>query len=148
MKKLNNKYFSGSGKYVLGPLVGAGAGGVIGNKAGEFWSKTEKEELKSLTSQFMSKLKRQPRLYSLYIQINQMIKSFTVMDEGLEKKETKKTALKLTGNFLKGLTKEDKLLYLKIQKLTDNVYSIQNNSIKIGITLGGIIGLVIADKIK
>lgn len=147
-RKAQQKSQRNAAKYALGTLLGSVTGGVLGNKAGDYWSKEEKEELKNLTVQFMARLKRQPRLYSLYVQIEQLVKASTVMKNEQEKKKTRKTALKLTQTFLNGLTEHDKVLYLKIQKLTDDVYSIQSNSISIGVTLGGVIGLVLAGNIK
>lgn len=147
-KRAHKRSQRNAAKYALGALIGSVTGGVVGNKTGDYWSKEEKEELKKLTSQFMTRLKRQPRLYSLYVQIEQLVKASSIMKNELEKKQARKTALKLTQTFLNGLTEHDKILYLKIQKLTDGIYSIQSNSISVGVTLGGVIGLVLAGNIK
>lgn len=132
----------------IGTSLGAVGGGLLGNKLGESWSKKELEQLKTLTLEFTNRLKRQPRMYSLFVQLEREVKNSSMLPAGEDKKESQKLALVLTQKFLKGLTDKDKKLYLKIQDLTDRVYKIQSNSINMGVTVGGVIGLIIGGKLN
>jgi hypothetical protein len=135
-------------RYTGGLLLGSTAGGVLGNSVSDFITKGEEKKLKSLSNIFLIRLKRQPRMYSLYNRITQKVKTISVLPSGDKKDTHKKDIVLMTQQFVSGLTETDMKLYLKIQKLTDKIYSIQRTSISTGVTVGGVIGLILAGNLK
>jgi hypothetical protein len=131
-------------KGAAGAAIGATGGGILGSILANTWSKKERDKLEELTKGLLSRLKRQPRLYSMYVRLDQMAKDIAILEEdNPTKKKLKHTFLTLTQKFLNGLSDKDKRTYLDIQKLTDSVYKIDRNSMAATVTIGGIIGLII-----
>lgn len=127
--------------------VGSLAGGLLGAYLGANWSKRELQLLKVLTSRLVDQLKRQPKLYSQYVRLDQAIKDHDELPEGNKKRELKELILTLRTSFINGLTPQDKESYSKIQKLSDKAASISRKSMIIGGSIGGLAGLIIGQKL-
>jgi len=127
--------------------VGSLAGGLLGAYIGADWSKREIQLLKVLTSKLVDRLKKQPKLYSQYVRLDQAIKDHDELPEGAKKRELKELIFNLKDSFQKGLTPQDKESYLKIQKLSNKAASISKGYMTIGISIGGLAGLIIGQQL-
>lgn len=140
---LSNNTFKYVGSGLIGSLLGAG----VSLKISRALSKKELEKLKQLSSLFKLRIERNPKLKKDFEILNLELDSINSLPYGPELSERKIEFLKMSNKFLKSLNPKDRKIYTEIQKIMENISEIKLNSGKIGFFLGGIIGILIGDKL-
>lgn len=131
------------GSSILGTILGTGVGVMVGNKL----SAKEREELKSKADLFNLRMSRDPKKKNKFENLKRELEDIKNMPKGPKLAQRKLDFISKSNDFLQNLSERDKKLYLEILSLTDKVTSIRSNSGSIGFFLGGILGVIIGERI-